>query len=1750
MKSTIVSCLLAVATVGPAAAQESVSKGQPEGKLFARENLVAWCIVPFDAEKRGPEERAAMLKRLGFTKFAYDYRAEHIPTFDAEMEALKKQGIELTAWWFPPSLSDEARGILDVLKRHKLKTQLWVTGGGDPTKSPEEQAARIQAEAARIRPIAEEAAKIGCTVALYNHGGWFGEPENQLAIIEELKLANVGIVYNQHHGHDHLGRFPELLKRMLPHLVCLNLNGMIPDGERRGQKIMPLAQGELDLALLKTVRDSGYRGPIGILGHTQDDAEERLMDNLDGLDWLVKQINDGPAGPKPKPKPRTPVPAPRDPNKQTAAPAVIPKTPPEHWGRAVIGFDWKEADSVDSRWNQMEIGPFLSSIVPIPTGMAKLPLSRGSAGASPSQVLIAKGLSIKVGDRGQGTVCYDTKTMDLRAGWTGGFLKFDPARYGLINSPQIAGKVTFASLSGVGPEGSQFQYLGMSLHGGRVVLSAKEHGRQIRESPWLEERDGITVFTRTMEVSPKKDSLARLVGAFAGTREDLQIDGAHALALVDGERATAIAAIGDVENLGLIAEPHEATKHVLMVECTGGEKPGRLKLLYWSGPKASLPKFVAAVKASPPPEDLTELSKPGQARWTDEIVTRGVLGREGDAPYVVDTLTLPFDNPYKALFFVGGHDFFANGDIALCTVHGDVWRVSGVDDKLERLVWKRLATGLFQPLGLKVVDDHVHVLGRDQITRLVDHNGDGEADEYQCFCNSYPTSTGGHDYVTCLETNSRGEFHFLHATEGLVRVSKDGPTHSVVATGFRNPNGMSIGPRDEITVAPQEGEWTPGSVINEVREGGHYGYNGPRAGHGPAGQDAPLAWLPRMMDNSSGGQVWVASEKWGIQRGQLLHFSYGKCRLMLVPREHVGNVTQGAVVEIPGVSFASGAMRGRYSPRDGQLYASGLKGWASAAVDDGCLQRVRYTGKPVALPIDRQTYANGLAVTFSQPLDRLTAEDPGSFHVEQWNYRYSAGYGSPDLKLSDPAAEGHDEVRVRSATLMDEGRTVFLEIPGLTLANQTSIEYSLRSAAGEPQRQTLVATTHVVPERRIDEDRLHRPEPLAGSQIDESSLAPGVLLRFTQGQAANVRTGRLVAWIVPADKPAGGGLKPGAFDIAATGYVKVPLRGDYEFHFTGSGSAKLRINGQVILEGAGDLSHVKPARAALRQGYNRLAVEYSSPSKGPAQFRLWWTDGAFAAEPVPPTALYHDARDEPLMAADQVRRGAWLAGQKRCDACHLTPRPPAREAQFGALDPQFGAGEDGPTLSTQRPGPLLDDAGSWLEPRWIYQWLLDPAATRPQAHMPRLFSAELPADRQEAADIAAYLTHVKGSGSTPVPQGESSPPGAALFEDLGCIACHRLTPAAEHDPYDRLPLVHIAGKFRPDRLAVFLEKPSARYPQTRMPHFGLSHAEAGALAAHLTGGEQVKLPAIAELERADHERGLALFREHRCNSCHVGPVRGRQGGGSGALIPLGELTRGCLADTSTNRGKAPHFSLSASEIGDLAAFYAVKEVVSAASPAEMLPHVMASLRCGACHSRDHEAAPLRRIVAEESDHGVAPDGIPNLTWAGEKLHTGWTRKLLAGQLPHRSRPWLKARMPAFHADADWLANALSAEHGFPPTDSPRLPAARSDVGSLGDRLTRKDGGLDCRSCHGVGRDEPTGDERTKVAQGINFALTRGRLRDDFYLRFVLDPPRHDVTTRMPKLSADGRTTAAASILGGDARQQFEAIWQFIQSVGE
>ena len=234
-----------------------------------------------------------MLRDLGIHKIAYDWRSKDIPTFDQEVSALQENGIELHAFWCPvgtdnPLQEETVAVILDLLKRRKVETQLWVSLD-DALLSEVDEPNRVEAAARPIGLLAAAAQDLGCSVGLYNHGGWFGEPDNQIAIIRNLQMPNIGIVYNFHHGHEHLENFGSLFSRMKPYLMTVNLNGM----RAEGPKILTLGEGDRELEMMLMIARSGYSGPIGILDHQSErDTRRVLEENLAGLDTLVQQLLD------------------------------------------------------------------------------------------------------------------------------------------------------------------------------------------------------------------------------------------------------------------------------------------------------------------------------------------------------------------------------------------------------------------------------------------------------------------------------------------------------------------------------------------------------------------------------------------------------------------------------------------------------------------------------------------------------------------------------------------------------------------------------------------------------------------------------------------------------------------------------------------------------------------------------------------------------------------------------------------------------------------------------------------------------------------------------------------------------------------------------------------------------------------------------------------------------------------------------------------------------------------------------------------------------------------------------------------------------------------------------------------------------------------------------------------------------------------------------------------------------------------
>ena len=263
---------------------------------------------------------------------------------------------------------------------------------------------------------------------------------------------------------------------------------------------------------------------------------------------------------------------------------------------------------------------------------------------------------------------------------------------------------------------------------------------------------------------------------------------------------------------------------------TGHQQP--VAVWYGKVPLAEVPRAVAYLKSLSPavirPAELPRVEN-FHLRWGQPIETTGVRAAD-DAPFVMDTITVPYQNRFNALMFTSGFDFLPDGRALVCTVHGDVWLVSGVDQDLDRITWQRFATGLYHPLGLKVVDGTPVVLCRDRLTVLEDLNRDGEADVYRNFNDDLVITGQNHGYAMSLETDPAGNFYFIKSGNApphggtMLKVAPDGSKLEVFATGYRHANGLGVSPTGLITSADNEGNWIPSTRIDVVREGGFYGH--------------------------------------------------------------------------------------------------------------------------------------------------------------------------------------------------------------------------------------------------------------------------------------------------------------------------------------------------------------------------------------------------------------------------------------------------------------------------------------------------------------------------------------------------------------------------------------------------------------------------------------------------------------------------------------------------------------------------------------------------------------------------------------------------------------------------------------------------------------------------------------------------------------------------------------------------------------
>lgn len=698
------------------------------------------------------------------------------------------------------------------------------------------------------------------------------------------------------------------------------------------------------------------------------------------------------------------------------------------------------ADVPKNKWETMDYGPFLS-----------MTLNLGKANNG-SDNPVLKATVVKLGDKTNPVcVAYDTETMRVAAVWEGGFIDWKGVIFNGDHHAQPRPKGTVLYSEGETPFWSpkkpfvdprpdhrgplpndMFHFNGIYHYGDQVFFSYRAQGVEVYEQPAVEKgEDGQPIFVRYISAwnpPPASDEKPNRKRGPNPRR--------HAIRISLAENADRTPTEGlDERNI-----------------------------------------------------DLRTQFRGGPPLWPESVTTSGTLGKE-DSPYVVDTLTLPEKNPWNSWMRLGGFDFFADGKrAAICTWNGDVWVVTGIDDSLAKLSWKRYAAGLYQPLGLKIVDEKILVTCRDRIVRLHDLNADGEADFYENFNGDFILSYHFHEFMMDLQTDAEGNFYFAKGgTPGVggpnfdivtphngafFKLSKDGSKLDIVARGLRAPNGIGVGPNGELTSGDNEGSWVPICPINEIKPGGFVGVvpeswpNQPPPDH----RDPPILWMPFHVDNSAGAQVWVTSKKWGPFENEMLHLSYGKATLFHVMTEHIDGQIQGAAAKFP-LQFGSGIMRARFNALDGQLYVCGLKGWQTTAARDGIFQRVRYTGRDVTLPAQFHVIKDGVSIAFTNPVDKKSAEDTANYAAWWFNVKWAKTYGSDRWSPTDPAIKWPknavnppgEALAIKSAKLSPDGKSLVLEIPGLKPVTNMILNMKIQAADGTRLYQEICNTIHNVP---------------------------------------------------------------------------------------------------------------------------------------------------------------------------------------------------------------------------------------------------------------------------------------------------------------------------------------------------------------------------------------------------------------------------------------------------------------------------------------------------------------------------------------------------------------------------------------------------------------------------------------------------------------------------------------------------------------
>jgi cytochrome c551/c552 len=274
------------------------------------------------------------------------------------------------------------------------------------------------------------------------------------------------------------------------------------------------------------------------------------------------------------------------------------------------------------------------------------------------------------------------------------------------------------------------------------------------------------------------------------------------------------------------------------------------------------------------------------------------------------------------------------------------------------------------------------------------------------------------------------------------------------------------------------------------------------------------------------------------------------------------------------------------------------------------------------------------------------------------------------------------------------------------------------------------------------------------------------------------------------------------------------------------------------------------------------------------------------------------ARDVGLPSGDDYTKGMVLYERSGCYACHRTD---SYQVLPKDTDPKKNPTLD-PNRRFRRPGPPFTHIKDKVGQDWAVKWVRAPKDFRLSTRMPHFFGQsnartldvdgrKVPPQESEPLIVGSMIKYLFATSATreykavAPPSAPDPKRGLAMFEQVGCRACHTATPDSEYakrkelrNPDDewRAPtgeswtlkefgpnLSGLASKFAddPERgkawLYQWIKNPKHYFADSRMPAFPLTEQDLHDITAWLMTlkkeGDFDKKPGMPEFNDAQHK---------------------------------------------------------------------------------------------------------------------------------------------------------------------------------------------------------------------------------------------------------------------------------------------------------